>query len=73
MSEPASDPTRVRLARLVAAVMWDAQDFFADIYEKVILEDDGCPTVDSVELTEDCRIEILADGEEYVLSVEHHD
>ncbi len=60
-----------RLALLVAALLWDGEGFYADIYDRRVGQGGGpSPDLRLVEFTEDGRVEILADGREYVLRVE---
>lgn len=60
-----------RLALLVAALLWDCEDLHDDVYECHAAEGEGpSPNLRFVELTEDGRVEVLADGQEYVLRVE---
>lgn len=63
--------TAKRLALLVAALLFDNEEFHADVYERHFGEDNR-PSLELglVEFTEDGRVEILADGREYVLRVE---
>ncbi len=63
--------TDKRLALLVAALLWDNEEFHADVYDRCIAEVDGpSPDLRLVEPTEEGHVEILADGREYVLRVE---
>lgn len=63
--------TGKRLTLLLAALLWDNEECLADIYERHAAEDDGLsPDLRLAELTEDGRVEILADGREYVLRLE---
>lgn len=63
--------TAKRLVLLVAALLFDNEEFHADVYERHIGEDDGpSPELGLVEPAEDGRLEILADGREYILRVE---
>ncbi len=66
-------PTEARLANLIAALLWDAEDFYSDIYERHLIDAHGeSPAVDLVELTEHNppRLSVLAEGQEYTVSVE---
>lgn len=66
-----TDRTEKRLARLVAAVLWYDEEYYADIYDLHFAEaDESCPDVGLVELTEGGYVEIFAEGREYVLRVE---
>lgn len=66
-------PTQERLTKLIAALLWDAEDFYSDIFECHLIEADGeSPDVALVELTEHSppRLAVIADGKEYVVTVE---
>ncbi len=63
--------TGKRLTLLLAALLWDNEEIHADVYERHASDDDGpSPDLRLVEPTEDGRVEILADGREYILRLE---
>lgn len=65
--------TQERLTKLIAALLWDAEDFYSDIFERHLIDaDGGSPDVDLVELTEHSppRLSVIAGGNEYVVTVE---
>lgn len=63
---------RQALAQLVAACLWDCEDYYADILERWSSSacEDSLPRPIAAELGEDGRIEVISGGESYTLRVE---